>query len=82
MYDGEIVNLLTIPIGDGIVGTVAKTGEPELIHDTSQDKRYILDINHNNSEITVPVIVEGRIIGIIDSEAPPKIILILNSLKH
>ena len=72
MYDGEIVNLLTIPIGDGIVGTVAKTGEPELIHDTSQDERYILDINHNNSEITVPVIVEGRIIGIIDSEAPPK----------
>ncbi|MAJ32421.1 MAG: hypothetical protein CMC18_07260 [Flavobacteriaceae bacterium] len=72
MYDGQIVNLLTIPIGDGIVGTVAKTGEPELIHDTSKDERYILDINHNNSEITVPVIVEGRIIGIIDSEAPPK----------
>lgn len=72
IYDGEIVNLLTIPIGNGIVGTVAKTGEPELIHDTSKDDRYIVDIENNFSEITVPVVVEGKVIGIIDSEAPPK----------
>lgn len=68
----EILNPLVIPIGEGIVGSVAKSGIPELIHDTSKDSRYIKDIEYNYSEITVPIVVEGHIIGIIDSEHPEK----------
>lgn len=70
--DKEILNPLHIPIGEGIVGSVAKSGIPELIHDTSKDSRYIKDIEYNYSEITVPIVVEGHIIGIIDSEHPEK----------
>lgn len=70
--DKEILNPLVIPIGQGIVGSVAKSGIPELIHDTSKDSRYIKDIEYNYSEITVPIVVEGHIIGIIDSEHPEK----------
>lgn len=70
--DKEILNPLVIPIGEGIVGSVAKSGIPELIHDTSKDSRYIKDIEYNYSEITVPIVVEGHIIGIIDSEHPEK----------
>lgn len=40
---GAIVNRLKFEIGSGIVGTVAKTGKPELIYDTSKDNRYIVD---------------------------------------
>ena len=39
-------------MGEGIVGSVAKSGIPELIHDTSKDSRYIKDIEYkfrNNS---------------------------------
>ena len=68
--DKKILNPLVIPIGEGIVGSVAKSGIPELIHDTSKDSRYIKDIEYNYSEITVPIVVEGHIIGIIDSEHP------------
>lgn len=68
----KIINQLIIPIGEGIVGTVAKTGIPELIHDTSKDIRYIQDIESNFSEITVPIILNGEVIGIIDSEHKEK----------
>ncbi|PQJ15796.1 sensor histidine kinase [Aureicoccus marinus] len=72
VYNGEILNHLTIPIGKGIVGTVAETGIPELIHDTSKDDRYITDLERNFSEITVPVLYDNKVIGILDCEAHPK----------
>ncbi|WP_438424164.1 sensor histidine kinase [Aquimarina macrocephali] len=70
--DKKIINQLVIPIGEGIVGTVAMTGIPELIHDTSKDERYIEDIEFNYSEIVVPIVVNGQVIGIIDSEHKEK----------
>ena len=72
IYNGEITNHLTIPFGQGIVGTVAQTAVPELIHDTSQDERYIPDLEQNFSEITVPILFDDKVIGVLDCEAPPK----------
>lgn len=69
---GGIVNKLKFDIGKGIVGTVAKTGKPELIHDTSKDTRYITDITANFSELTVPILIENEVIAVIDSEHPNK----------
>ncbi len=70
--DQNIKNKLVIPIGEGIVGTVVKTGVSEIIHDTSKDKRYIIDDATRLSEITVPIIIDGQVIGIIDSEHEDK----------
>jgi signal transduction histidine kinase len=64
----NILNPIRIPVGGGIVGSVAKTGLPEIISDTSRDSRYILDDEYRYSEITVPVILSGRLIGVLDSE--------------
>jgi len=64
----DIFNQLEIPIGEGIVGTVAKTGKPELIKNTRKDPRYIVDDEKRLSEITVPVIIDGKVYAIIDSE--------------
>lgn len=66
--DGKIKNKLTVPIGKGIVGSVAKTGIAEIIKDTSKDDRYIVDDLYRYSEITVPIINNGKVIAIIDSE--------------
>ena len=68
----EIFRPIEIPIGKGIVGSVAKTGKAEIIRDTSKDKRYITDDDVRLSEITVPIISEGKVIGIIDAEHPEK----------
>ncbi len=54
--------------GLGIVGDVARTGIGEIVSDTSKDERYFLDDESRLSEITVPIIADGLVIGIIDSE--------------
>ncbi|HRP57810.1 GAF domain-containing protein [Agriterribacter sp.] len=68
----EIINRIEIPVGKGIVGSVAQTGNAEIIHNTAADARYIVDDERRLSEIAVPVWVDGRIFGVIDSEHPQK----------
>ena len=70
--ENKILNQITIPIGRGIVGTVAKTGKAEIISDTSKDNRYIVDDKIRLSEIAVPIIRNDEIIGVIDSEHTSK----------
>ncbi len=64
----DIDNLITIPVGQGIVGSVALTGQVELVGDTSADPRYIVDDANRLSELAVPIIHDGRVIGVLDSE--------------
>lgn len=64
----QIINRLEIPLGSGIVGSVAQKGQSTLIPDTSKDPRYIVDDAIRYSELAVPIIVEGKVIGVIDSE--------------
>ena len=47
----KIVDPITIPIGQGIVRSVAKSMNPERIDDTRLDSRYILDIEYRLSEL-------------------------------
>ncbi len=65
----DILNPMKIKIGEGIVGTVAKTGIPEIIADTRKDPRYIVDDQVRLSEISVPIVTDtNNVIGVIDSE--------------
>ncbi|NII29424.1 GAF domain-containing protein [Pseudoflavitalea sp. X16] len=66
----EIYNPLEIPLGSGIVGAVAQTGKAEIVNNTLKDERYIVDDRRRLSEITVPIMVEGKLFGVIDSEHP------------
>jgi serine phosphatase RsbU (regulator of sigma subunit)/tetratricopeptide (TPR) repeat protein len=70
--DLDILNPITIPMGRGIVGSVAQSGTFELIHDTSLDSRYIVDDEMRLSEIAVPIISNRKVIGVIDSEHPDR----------
>lgn len=67
-----IYNQIAIPLGKGIVGTVAKTKEPLIVRDTSQDSRYIIDDKVRSSEICVPIVINDKLFGVIDSEHPDK----------
>lgn len=70
--ENKIINPIEIPIGKGVVGTVAQTGKAEIIGNTMDDERYIMDDTYRFSEISVPIIADGKIIGVIDSEHPQK----------
>lgn len=70
--DFDIYHPIEIPVGEGIVGNVARSGMPEIISDTSRDARYIADDEVRLSEIAVPLEDQGQVIGVIDSEHPEK----------
>ena len=54
--------------GQGVVGYVMQNKEPVLIADTSKDPRYRIDDLERLSELTVPIIYNDELIGVIDSE--------------
>ena len=63
-----IIDPITIPVGQGIVGSLAKNMKPERIDDTRLDSRYILDDEFRLSELAVPILLHGECLGVIDSE--------------
>jgi L-methionine (R)-S-oxide reductase len=55
-----------IPIGVGICGAAAESGQTEIIDDVNADPRYLACFASTRSEIVVPIFVEGQVIGEID----------------
>lgn len=68
----EITSPIGIPMGKGIVGSVGFSGKAEIVPDTSKDPRYIVDDIRRFSEITVPIISDGKVLGVIDCEHSKK----------
>ena len=57
-----------IPVGEGLVGYAAQHKEPLLIPDVTKDPRYIKLNPETRSELVVPLIYQGNVIGILDLE--------------
>lgn len=66
--DALAAHVFDVLPGQGVVGYVMQTKEPLLIPDTRVDPRYRPDEMVRLSEICVPIIHNGELIGIIDSE--------------
>lgn len=58
-----------VPSGKGVTGWVQRTGKPDIVPDVSQDARYISINEGIISEIAVPLISEGRVIGVFNVES-------------
>jgi PAS domain S-box-containing protein len=61
--------VLELPLGEGITGWVAQTGEPVLVSDVDKDPRYRAGIPETRSELCVPLTVGDHIIGVINAES-------------
>jgi LytS/YehU family sensor histidine kinase len=68
----ELNRPIGIEPGKGIVGSVAFSGKAEIIQDTTKDPRYIVDDTPRLSEISVPIVYDGRVLGVIDCEHSKK----------
>lgn len=66
----DIHQPLDLKPGEGIVGAAAASGKPQLVVDTRLDSRYVVDDKARLSEIAVPLVVGGLVLGVIDSEHP------------
>jgi phosphoserine phosphatase RsbU/P len=60
---------LGLRVGVGVVGWVAKNGEPVLVADVSRDPRYAAARPDTRSELAAPLRVEDRTIGVFNLES-------------
>jgi sigma-B regulation protein RsbU (phosphoserine phosphatase) len=57
-----------IPLGQGVVGYAAQHQQAVLVPDVSKDPRYIALNPETRSELAVPLIYKGKVIGVLDLE--------------
>lgn len=61
--------VFALQMGQGIVGWVAKTGEPLIVPDVREDARYVVARQATRSELAAPMTLEGRTIGVFNIES-------------
>ena len=61
---------IEIPVGRGVCGTAVAEGKTQLVRDVHQFPGHIACDSASNSEIVVPICVEGRIVGVLDLDSP------------
>lgn len=67
----EVIGKVTVPLGKGISGHVAKTGEPLLINDISKDERFrpssFKAQYTTQSALCVPLVRGDRVLGVLNA---------------
>ena len=56
-------------LGKGITGAAATSREVVRVHDTTRDPRYIASHADIRSEVAVPLVVQDRVVGVMDLES-------------
>lgn len=68
-YPPALAESLRVPIGEGITGTAAATGQAVRVGDVSKASRYINAIDSVRSELAVPLMLQGKCIGVLDIQS-------------
>jgi len=58
----------TIALGEGLIGTAAQLREPVLAPDVRKDSRYVEANPEVRSELAIPLVYKGEVIGVLDLE--------------
>ena len=78
MIDGELVlgpfqgkaACIRIPLGKGVCGTAAQTRQTQLVDDVHTFPGHIACDGASASEIVVPIVHQGELIGVLDLDSP------------
>ena len=78
MIDGKLVlgpfqgkpACILIPVGRGVCGTAVAENATQLVYDVHQFPGHIACDSASNSEIVVPIHVNGQIWGVLDIDSP------------
>lgn len=65
----ELVRTLVIKFGEGLVGAAAESRKPVNVGDVRADTRYLNALDPVRSELAVPMVARGRLVGVIDLES-------------
>jgi len=69
-YPRGIAESISVPAGQGITGQAALRREAVVVQDVRKAEHYIGAIAEVRSELAIPLIVNNRVIGVLDIEAP------------
>jgi phosphoserine phosphatase RsbU/P len=69
-YGQSAQGKLRVTPNEGIVGTAIATGQPVRVSDVTLDSRYIMVNPETRSEMAIPMIHKGRVVGVLDLESP------------
>ncbi|MCX6625745.1 MAG: GAF domain-containing protein, partial [Acidobacteria bacterium] len=68
-HRAEMIRNLVIHLGEGITGAAAATRQPILVADVRKDERYLNALDAVRSELAVPMMVRGKLVGVIDIQS-------------
>ena len=68
-YRPEVASNLRIELGEGITGTAAQRQKTLVVDDVRHDPRYLLTVDGVRSEIAVPLVARGELVGVIDLQS-------------
>jgi phosphoserine phosphatase RsbU/P len=63
---------LRVAASEGIVGAAATLREPVVVQDVNVDPRYLMVNPETKSELAIPMMHKGKVIGVLDLESPHK----------
>ncbi|HUQ90083.1 MAG TPA: GAF domain-containing protein [Bryobacteraceae bacterium] len=65
----EVVRNMVISLGEGLTGIAAETRQPVMTGEVRNDPRYLSGLDAVRSELAVPMIARGKLVGVIDVES-------------
>ena len=68
-FQGKVA-CIEIPMGRGVCGTAAAQGETVRVEDVHAFPGHIACDSASNSEVVVPLFVNGEVIGVLDVDSP------------
>jgi L-methionine (R)-S-oxide reductase len=68
-YVGAITPHTRIPLNQGICGAAASSGRTVIVDDVNADPRYLACSLETKSEIVVPIVVKGEVVGELDVDS-------------
>ena len=69
-YGQSAQGKMRVTANEGIVGTAVSTAQPIRVPDVTLDSRYIMVNPETRSELAIPMIHKGQVVGVLDLESP------------
>jgi sigma-B regulation protein RsbU (phosphoserine phosphatase) len=65
----EVVRSLVVQLDEGVTGAAAAARIPVMVDDVRQDPRYLNALDAVRSELAVPMLARGKLVGVIDVQS-------------
>jgi GAF domain-containing protein len=80
-HSGPASMLNRISLERGIIGRAARLGRPEFVADVRRDLDYVSGLVGTRAKVAVPILAEGKVIGVLNVESSESDLLDRNALE-